>query len=633
MGRGRLLGFSWSQVLAAIHDPRAYGRLYGRRTESGFSFGLPASDITEAKVFNAMMGEFLDSREHLSGKPSCINHFAEFDKMINDLSFNTIVAVVDTCIRSQVLGGRATSDVPEMKKAALKMLGTEGLHAAKVTALEKLLTTRAESGTEPDYTANVSEPHPDLEKPDVKELAARMTAAMIAGVSASVEAAGGEMVGGAPEGEGEGKAEEAALPKLEAHVSGEFEKLAETEIIDTILAKVTGGKISSINVLIDAANKNRNEAVRIVSEANDLVERAVKSVPVAVAPPTTGVSTPSKKGAIPSGTMVMKPAYVMFAGRGSMSPAVKAMLSFDVPTFTWEHEHPFVPAIDKHYVFQPTQLVKLLLGLTMKQTPWLYGHTGCGKTSLVEQVCARLGWPFVRVNLDSEISRLDLIGRETLTIDEKGATKSLFIDGVLPMAMMMGAVLCLDEMDFIRPEVSYVINRTLEGNGLMIAEDGGREVKPAWAFRMVATANTKGQGDEYGIYAGARVQSAAVLDRFSPFIECGYLPEAPEVDLVVNKSGLDKPTATRLVMLGKEIRTAFSKGEIMQTFSPRGLVAAGANLVQLGKLIADPTKARNMALDMCVLDKASENDRPRIIEIAQRVFGGGVVGGGIGGKK
>ena len=144
---------------------------------------------------------------------------------------------------------------------------------------------------------------------------------------------------------------------------------------------------------------------------------------------------------------------------------------------------------------------------------------------------------FGRINFDSEISRFDLIGRDIL-ISEDGKTVSKFVDGLLPQFMSTPTIACFDEIDFVRPDVAYVMQSALEGNGLVITEDGGRIVRPHSHFRMFATGNTQGQGDEKGMYQGARPQSLALLDRFTVWAKIDYLDAKQRRNLVIKKLSL-----------------------------------------------------------------------------------------------
>ena len=223
----------------------------------------------------------------------------------------------------------------------------------------------------------------------------------------------------------------------------------------------------------------------------------------------------------------LEPAAQVFQIEG----AGASMFNFRVPVWHWEDEPDEVPVLDPNYIFRPMDLFKTLMTIVTDQRMWLKGHTGTGKTTLVEQVAARLRWPVLRINFDSEITRLDLIGRDVLRT-ENGQTVSMFADGLLPKGLAGPYILLLDEFDRIRPDIAYVMQRALEGNGLTVVEDGGRHIVPHQWTRTIATANTAGQGDDTGLYPGARPQSAALLDRFTSWADIDYLspPERQEAD-------------------------------------------------------------------------------------------------------
>ena len=264
----------------------------------------------------------------------------------------------------------------------------------------------------------------------------------------------------------------------------------------------------------------------------------------------------------------------------------------EVPTFEWAFTHPDVPAIDETYHFREDLVDSLAYSITTNERVWLHGHTGTGKSSLVDQVAARLGYPVVRVNFDGEISRMDLIGREVLR-QEDGTTVSKFVDGIIPRAMQRPCILLLDEIDFVRTEVSYVLQRLLETNGeLVITEDGGRRVKADPMFRIVATANTQGHGNETGHYPGARTQSAAFLDRFTVWGEVKYL----------NRDQIEAMTGnTTIAAYYQEHTIAFLDGQIDLPLSPRGLMAWST----MGKALDSTPEA----FEATLLNRANEADR------------------------
>lgn len=287
-------------------------------------------------------------------------------------------------------------------------------------------------------------------------------------------------------------------------------------------------------------------------------------------------------------------------------------VDFEVPFWEWDGDHPDVPERDPHYIFRKDQLLKVLYAILTNQRAYLQGHTGSGKTTLVEQVAAHLNWPFIRINFDSEITRMDLIGRDTLHTDEEGNVSSKFVDGILPRAMSGPYIVCFDEIDFVRPDVGYVMQAALEGNGLRITEDGDRTVIPHPMFRMFGTGNTVGQGDEHGMYQGARPQSLAFLDRFTVWLKVDYLTPEERANLVDRHyPGLRKDDATALNKYMTEHLTAFETGKVIQPISPRGMLAIAKATCILGSL--------KTALQMTVVDRANEDDRATLLGIVNRV--------------
>jgi cobaltochelatase CobS len=263
----------------------------------------------------------------------------------------------------------------------------------------------------------------------------------------------------------------------------------------------------------------------------------------------------------------------------------------------------------------------VLQGIVDSNNSYLYGHTGTGKSTLVEQVCAHLNFPLVRVNFDSEISRMDLIGRDTLvTVD--GQTVSKFVDGVLPDALSRPCLLLCDEVDFVRPDVMYVFQRVLEGNGLLISEDGGRKVMANPWFRLVATANTVGQGDDTAMYQGARPQSMATLDRFENWVEMSYMSKAVETNWLKGVTdGLNPDDAKLFIKYASEHRKAFTSGKIMQPLSPRGLRAMAKRYVTVFGLTSDTKESLREAFEATVLARCTQQDRTILDGLYQRVAG------------
>lgn len=316
-------------------------------------------------------------------------------------------------------------------------------------------------------------------------------------------------------------------------------------------------------------------------------------------------------GEIPNGCVTLEQACDVFSG-------IKSKML--IPVWGWDSKHPMVPEKNPDYIFREEILMRALYALTTNQRMYLQGHTGSGKTTLLEQIAAHLNYPFIRINFDSEITRMDLIGRDTLVVKD-GVTLSNFVDGLLPQMMKQPCIGCFDEIDFCRPDVAYVMQSALENNSLRITEDGGREVKPHPMFRMFATGNTVGQGDEHGMYQGARPQSMAFLDRFTVWAKVEYLSEKERFNFIAKAAPeLDESVVTTINKYSTEHLEGFKDGKVMQPLSPRGMAAIATSteyLLSVGK--ADVNKALRQSLYMTVLDRASSSDLGTLKEIIDRV--------------
>jgi len=326
-------------------------------------------------------------------------------------------------------------------------------------------------------------------------------------------------------------------------------------------------------------------------------------------------------GDIPEGTLVMKPLGEVFTTLKGLSKEEKAM---EIPCWEWvdsegaEVVHSDVPQVDSKYIFRKKELLRVIYAILSNQRCYLQGDTGTGKTTLIEQVGAAMGWPVPRVNFDSEITRMDLIGRDVLTTDEDGNTISTFVDGILPRMMSSPCLATFDEIDFVRPDVAYVMQAALEGNGLRITEDGDRLVKPHEMFRMFATGNTVGQGDEKGMYQGARPQSMALLDRFTIWVHVDYLLEDERLKLLTDTvPTLTGDEAKKVGQYVTEHLEAFREAKVMQPISPRGLLAIG-KATQYFKSMGSKNPVKE-ALGMTILDRANIQDRAVLHGLVNRV--------------
>jgi len=353
---------------------------------------------------------------------------------------------------------------------------------------------------------------------------------------------------------------------------------------------------------------------KLIGELNNATEKA-KAASLSAIPQVVEASVGDD---IPTGRVKTAKAKDVFGIKGVAAQS----FDFRVPVWEWDAPHPHVPSKDADYVFRGTDLLRVLYSILSNKRTYLHGHSGSGKTTLVEQVAAFLGWPFMRVNFDSEITRMDLIGRDTL-VQEGGTTVSKFVDGILPQMLSGPYIACFDELDFVRPDVAYVMQRVFEGNGLMLTEDGGRIVKPHRMFRMFATGNTVGQGDEFGMYQGARPQSMAMLDRFTVWAHIDYLNEAERKRLITKRvPSLAKDMLDKVNKYVTEHIEAFKTSKVMQPITPRGYLDMAEAIVMFTQVFpaSKQSKAVDEAVAMTVLDRASVQDRAVLKGIVNRVF-------------
>jgi len=326
-------------------------------------------------------------------------------------------------------------------------------------------------------------------------------------------------------------------------------------------------------------------------------------------------------GDVPDGKVEIAKAYDLF----DVDAGDRSMFDFDLPHGVWDHDHPYVPDVDTAYVFDPETLIPVLLAVVNNRIPWLRGHTGTGKTTLAEQVYARLKLPVFRLNLDSDITRGELVGREVIRTDSDGKTVTEFVDGIIPMAMQQPCLLLLDEVDAARPDMGFVLQRLLEGKGFMLLEDGGRTVVPHQHFRMIATANTNGRGDETGLYSGTRALGTAFVNRFKPYIEVDYMTEDEEVELLHDKNpALDKDDCKTIARYATEHRTAFKQSDVTLACSPRDTLAFAASAVDYKRCFGSGSGWMMLALKHSILNAADSDDKQALEGLASRVIGGAV---------
>src|ERR671910_3062704 len=259
----------------------------------------------------------------------------------------------------------------------------------------------------------------------------------------------------------------------------------------------------------------------------------------------------------------------------------------------------------------------LLAGFARTRRVMITGYHGTGKSTHIEQVAARLNWPCVRINLDSHISRIDLVGKDAIVLQD-GQQITEFKDGMLPWALQNNIALVFDEYDAGRPDVMFVIQRVLEVSGRLTLLDQRRVIRPHPAFRLFATANTIGLGDTSGLYHGTQQINQGQMDRWSIIVTLNYLPHAQESAIVLAKcksyhTEQGRKTISNMVRVADLTRKAFINGDLSTVMSPRTVITWAEN--------ADIFEDVGFAFRVTFLNKCDELERGLVAEFYQRCFG------------
>src|SRR5947209_8225609 len=308
------------------------------------------------------------------------------------------------------------------------------------------------------------------------------------------------------------------------------------------------------------------------------------------------------------------------AGLPDMKVSVRQVFGIDsdleVPAYS--EVDPHVPDIDSDYRFDRATTLAILAGFSKNRRVIVTGYHGTGKSTHIEQVAARLNWPCVRVNLDSHISRVDLIGKDAIVIRD-GLQVTEFRDGMLPWALQHNVALCFDEYDAGRPDVMFVIQRVLESSGRLTLLDQNKVIKPHPAFRLFATANTVGLGDTTGLYHGTQQINQGQMDRWSIVSTLNYLPHDEEMRIVLakaksfGKSEAKRKIISNMVRVADLTRSAFINGDLSTVMSPRTVLTWAENAEIFGDL--------GFAFRVTFVNKCDELERPLVAEFYQRCLG------------
>ncbi|MCW1955313.1 cobaltochelatase subunit CobS [uncultured Lentibacter sp.] len=275
-----------------------------------------------------------------------------------------------------------------------------------------------------------------------------------------------------------------------------------------------------------------------------------------------------------------------------------------------------VPDMDSTYKFDPDTTLAILAGFSHNRRVMIQGYHGTGKSTHIEQVASQLNWPCVRVNLDSHISRIDLIGKDAIKLrDGKQVTE--FQEGILPWALRNPTAIVFDEYDAGRADVMFVIQRVLEVDGKLTLLDQNEVITPNPYFRLFATANTVGLGDTTGLYHGTQQINQGQMDRWSLVSTLNYLSIDAETQIILAKNPhynteAGRKTVRHMVQVADLTRTAFMNGDLSTVMSPRTVIAWAQN--------AEIFRNVGYAFRLTFLNKCDELERQTVAEFYQRLF-------------
>jgi cobaltochelatase CobS len=295
-------------------------------------------------------------------------------------------------------------------------------------------------------------------------------------------------------------------------------------------------------------------------------------------------------------------------------------INFEVLGF--ESPSELVPQIDQNYIFDYDTTLAVLAGFVYNQRVLLQGMHGTGKSTHIEQIAARLNWPCMRVNFDSQITRLDLVGKDVIKIKD-GKQISEFKEGIIPYAVKRPIALVFDEYDAIRTDVSFVIQRLLEQEGKFTLLEENQIITPHQYFRLFATSNTIGMGDDLGIYHGTNLINQGQMDRWNIVSALNYLSQDQEVAILLKKapfliSKINDDVARLMVQMANLTREGFKNGDLSNLMSLRTLLAWARNYQIFGTI--------NKAFQVSFLNKCISDEKIILGEYYQRIFGEELLG-------
>jgi|TARA_B100001540_G_C15800911_1_gene639884 cobaltochelatase CobS len=277
----------------------------------------------------------------------------------------------------------------------------------------------------------------------------------------------------------------------------------------------------------------------------------------------------------------------------------------------------FVPEIDNNYKFDRDTTLAILSGFAYNKRVLIQGYHGTGKSTHIEQIAARLNWPCVRINLDSHVSRIDLIGKDAIVIKD-GKQVTEFKEGILPWAIQNSIALVFDEYDAGRPDVMFVIQRVLEAEGNFTLLDKNKVIRQNKYFRLFATTNTVGLGDTTGLYHGTQQINQGQMDRWNIVSTLNYLSLEKEMDIIIAKNKSlnntkGKEKVSNMIKVASLTRKGFIAGDISTVMSPRTVLHWAEN--------SEIFKDTGYAFRVTFLNKCDDAEKNIIAEYYQRCFG------------
>ena len=291
-------------------------------------------------------------------------------------------------------------------------------------------------------------------------------------------------------------------------------------------------------------------------------------------------------------------------------PECRDFADFEIPAFNQASE--LVPAVDPSYQLNPKATLAILAGFAFNRRVMLQGMHGTGKSTHIEQVAARLNWPCLRINLDGQITRMDLIGKDVISLED-GKQITHFQEGLIPWSLQRPVALILDEYDAGQPDVMFVIQRMLEREGRLTLLDQNRVINPNAAFRIFATSNTVGLGNWNGLYQGTQLLNHGQMDRWDIVAALNYLePKEEQKILMAKVPELSDAQAKAMISLANLTRSGFAAGDISTLMSTRTLITWGENW----RIFKD----LQIAFSLAFLNKCESEEKNLVAEYYQRCF-------------